>query len=135
MIDILGDYLGEWKNEREINYLIYGYSMVLLDSIGSLETLKDQLKSRNIKFDEIMEMRLFNEEKELFVYKYNNKWKRIMTEHNDKLEHYDRYYLIQNKFKKGDKYKSIKVRKYIDYENDMAYVKKTCLLGLIEGER
>ncbi len=121
MSNILGEYLSEWEGENEINYLIHEYSRVYLNKADSLNELK--LEKRK----EILEARLFNSKKELFIYKYNDEWQRVLTIHdNENKDFIDKEYELEDRFQ----FKSIRIRKYVDYEDNMAYVKKTCLLDL-----
>ncbi|WP_026895712.1 hypothetical protein [Clostridiisalibacter paucivorans] len=141
MINILGDHIRDWENEREINYLIHRYSDVLLDKANSIDEIERRLnKNCDDEEFEIIEARFFNSKKELFIYKYEDDWNRILTLHGEdgkeeKREYFDREYLLEKKFKKKDKYNSIKVRKYVAYDDDLAYVKNTCLLDLVKGDK
>lgn len=126
MNDILGKNKEKWEGEKEINYLIHEYSRVILDKTTSIDELK--LNNR-----EIFEVRIFNSKMELFIYKQDNEWKQIHTLHNNEDKDFiDKEYELESKFK--SRFKTITVRKYIGYKDDMAYIRKSCLIGLREGE-
>lgn len=135
-----------FDSETEINLLIYGLSNVELYKAVDSNNLKvklDELESSNIiPFNEIIELRIFNPQKELFLHKYegrssqdNNDWFIYnMTDHSNNDDRIKRTYTLESKFlKKEYQYKEIRVLEYVDYEDNLAYVKKTCLEDIVRG--
>lgn len=120
--------INEYFVDDEIaSYLVHEYSEVYLDKC-KIKCFVDKYKN---KMDEVLEMRVFNEKKELFIYKYNDEYKSIITEHK-KGEYFEKTLKLDKKF--YNKFKAIKVRKYLDYEDDLAYISRTCLLDFCGGE-
>ena len=81
----------------------------------------------------VLELHLFNEQKEIFAVRRQDelvsyKPPEHETEPEDKV--ITRSYELEEKFKKITGYDTLEVKEYIDYEDHLAYVKKTVLCKL-----
>ena len=118
----------------------YFYIAHLLDRV--LLGVKDdktysELKQA-IKYGELIELHLFNEEQEIFIAREGEKiWVYKPLFHKKEQESkdvIDRCYEIDLRFSKS-RYKWLEVKEYVAYDvsSNMAYVEKTGLYRLLEG--
>jgi hypothetical protein len=138
--------INSFDSETEINLLVYELSNVKLHKALNRDCLNKKLceleNNNKLKFDEIIEVRIFNSNKELFLFQNpteniqddNNGLTYVFTNHNNGGDKIIRTYMLESRLVKKYKYKTIKVIEYVDYEDNLAYVRKTCLLDIVRGE-
>ena len=86
---------------------------------------------QEINFDECLEARFFGPEKEVHLFRNDDRWTAVVTEDKEDLDHIDRKYRLSKNHQNTGIGRELIVREYIGYDEDgQAYIEKTRLAGI-----
>ena len=123
-------YVGE--EPSEFKELLTGYAYGLLYELSEVNVV-DWVKGNEINFDQLLEARLFSEEKELHIFENEGEWQAVEVTETPEAEYLQEDVALSKKFQTQGK--KLSVKKYLDYDEDgQAYVVLTHLCGMKGGE-
>ncbi|MBD2847062.1 hypothetical protein IDH44_17835 [Paenibacillus sp. IB182496] len=121
---------------RDDYYIVHLLDDVRMGRLNEEEESGDTWLSQAIRDDRVIEAHFFNAQRELYLARDGEQLVLYAPMEHSGLdsESVERKYKLDRHFKKtASPYKTLVVREYLDYKDNLAFVAKTVLYGLEEG--
>ena len=117
----------------DLSEMLQGYEYGLLYYLSEVKLAALQCKDGIChNLEQLIEARLFSEEKELHIFQNEEGWQAVFIEETGQAEYYDEWHPVSQEFQSAGK--QLGVRRYLAYDGDgQAYVALTRLLAMKGG--